>query len=289
MQCLYPIRIKSWPVPVACGRCPSCLVNRSRLWSGRLLLESLLHAQSSFWTLTYQVEPEKRSLDPRHLQLWLKRARRAFGSFRFYGSGEYGDRNNRPHYHVVLFGVPANHPDISGAWSGYTYSEIGSFPLDLRGPVIGPYRVQAGFTSSTPLVPEQTRYVAKYIQKKWQRQKESWLNGRHKEFARMSLDPGIGAGAVPRIAEIAATSGRGELLNRIRQAGKIYPLGRYLGSKLCEHLGYCPDAVLEARLANIHGEVLDAGVYEYYDMQARKRGQTINHLRGFNRVTESDL
>lgn len=61
---------------------------------------------SSFVTLTYDDEflPPAGTLVKRDLQLFMKRLRKAKGSgIRFYASGEYGDVNGRPHYHLLLF------------------------------------------------------------------------------------------------------------------------------------------------------------------------------------------
>jgi len=42
----------------------------------------------------------------RRLRLWLKRLRRdATSPIRFFASGEYGERNLRPHYHAIIFGL----------------------------------------------------------------------------------------------------------------------------------------------------------------------------------------
>lgn len=52
---------------------------------------------------------EHASLQPRDLQLFTKRlnesTRRRFGvGVRYYACGEYGDKTNRPHYHIAVFG-----------------------------------------------------------------------------------------------------------------------------------------------------------------------------------------
>lgn len=66
-----------------------------------------MHETSCFLTLTYSDEnlPDDCSVSVRPLQLFMKRLRKRFGSgVRFFACGEYGDANNRPHYHVILFG-----------------------------------------------------------------------------------------------------------------------------------------------------------------------------------------
>src|SRR5215510_1697934 len=89
----------------ACGRCESCLSSRRRTWAGRLILESYAHQSSIFVTLTYS--DDRHSLSVKDCQLWLKRVRKRVGKIRVFYCGEYGDATQRPHYHAILFGVPA--------------------------------------------------------------------------------------------------------------------------------------------------------------------------------------
>lgn len=97
-------------VKLPCGRCIGCRLERARQWSIRCMHEASLHDDNCFLTLTYDDEhlPEGRSLVRRDLQLFLKRMRkhsvsRRGRSFRFYGCGEYGEKNFRPHYHLLCF------------------------------------------------------------------------------------------------------------------------------------------------------------------------------------------
>lgn len=68
-----------------------------------------MHEFNSYVTLTYDRDnlPENGFLSRRDTQLFMKRLRkvRPPRSVRVYGSGEYGDLNKRPHYHLLLFGV----------------------------------------------------------------------------------------------------------------------------------------------------------------------------------------
>lgn len=91
---------------VPCGQCIGCRVNKSRDWATRIVHEASLHEQTSFLTLTYNDEnlPDNYSIDPTTLQLFNKRLRKAIGPFRFFACGEYGEKNYRPHYHMILFG-----------------------------------------------------------------------------------------------------------------------------------------------------------------------------------------
>lgn len=96
---------KAFSVP--CGQCMSCRLARASEWAVRLTHEASLHAFNSFLTLTFSDEhlPSDRSVRVRDVQLFMKRLRKALGrQLRYFACGEYGDRNLRPHYHLVLFG-----------------------------------------------------------------------------------------------------------------------------------------------------------------------------------------
>lgn len=90
-----------------CGQCIGCRLERSRQWAMRCMHEKRFHRNSEFVTLTYEDSklPEYGTLVKRDLQLFNKRARKAFGPFRFYACGEYGEQNGRPHYHSIMFGL----------------------------------------------------------------------------------------------------------------------------------------------------------------------------------------
>lgn len=93
------------PVDLPCGQCIGCRLERSRDWATRIMHEASLHDRSSFITLTYEDLhlPKCGTLVKKHVQDFLKRFRKIH-SCRFFGCGEYGDRNGRPHYHLCIFG-----------------------------------------------------------------------------------------------------------------------------------------------------------------------------------------
>lgn len=101
---------------IPCGRCIGCLLERSRQWAVRCVLESKMHPEQSnhFFTLTYDDEhlPEDGKLKKRDIQLFIKRLRKAFpeSRIRYLLAGEYGDTTHRPHYHAIVFGLPI--PDL---------------------------------------------------------------------------------------------------------------------------------------------------------------------------------
>lgn len=93
---------------VPCGQCIGCRLERSRQWAMRCMHEAAMHSENAFVTLTYSDEhlPSGGSLDIRDFQLFMKRLRkRRSERVRFFHCGEYGELNDRPHYHALLFGV----------------------------------------------------------------------------------------------------------------------------------------------------------------------------------------
>jgi len=212
-------------MPVPCGRCMPCLLNRRRTWTHRLLLEQAVSSDSCFVTLTYNKEnlPEGNTLVPKDAQTWLKRLRKKIEPtrIRFYLCGEYGDNTQRPHYHVALFGI------------GLEYSKIIE---DTWG---------KGFTYTGDLTKDSAQYIAGYVTKKMTSIYDPRLNGRHPEFARMSNRPGIGANAMPQVADVLTTDygcnsidRNGDVPFNLKHGGKDLPLGRYLRSKIRQQLGY---------------------------------------------------
>lgn len=202
-------------IPCPCGQCMPCRINRRRVWTLRILLESFIHRDCCFLTLTYAPEhiPEGGTLVPRDVQLFLKRLRKSVPvKIRYFFVGEYGDISERPHYHAAIFGLPVTAVDImQNAWGkGHVY--LGD------------------------LTPDSARYVAGYVTKKMTGKDDMRLNGRHPEFARMSLRPGIGAGAVPSILKALGSNlnQHGDVPAALHVHGKMMPMGRFILGKLRE-------------------------------------------------------
>lgn len=233
MLCKSPY-VVGGTVPVGCGQCLPCRINRRRLWSWRMYLESLCHEENSFLTLTYSKEelPDGGTLVPKHCVDWLKRYRKfiAPAKVRYYLVGEYGDQSQRPHYHAALFGVGMSYEEaVKKTWG--------------KGHVM-----LAEFNQIT------AQYIAGYVTKKMTDKADPRLQGRYPEFARMSLNPGIGAAAMAVIAdalhsdagldEIVST---GDVPSAVRVGGRLVPIGRYLRSKLRSEMGMPQRMVDEAK------------------------------------------
>lgn len=218
-------------LPCGCGQCLPCRINRRRLWTHRMMLESVKHVSSSFVTLTYSQEklPSGSTLVPDDARNWLKRLRKALSphQIRYYLVGEYGDESWRPHYHAAIFGLD---PILGGGDDG------------RKGVVAETWK--AGHTYTGDLTPQSASYICGYVTKKLTSKKDPRLMGRYPEFARMSLKPGIGAPAMMDVAShfgdhsLEYIAAELDVPSSLQVGKKKQPLGRYLKSKLREALGY---------------------------------------------------
>lgn len=102
---LHPFR------EVSCGTCEVCRMRAAAIWGQRCLHEhaSRDFGPACFLTLTYAPEflPVGGNLRKSDFQLFMKRVRKAFGhrSIAVFWCGEFGPKNERPHYHAILFGI----------------------------------------------------------------------------------------------------------------------------------------------------------------------------------------
>jgi len=157
-------------VNVPCGKCIPCLMNKRGEWSFRLQQEHRVSKSAHFVTLTIDEKHLRtdNSLEKRDLQLYLKRLRKKDETvrIRYYAVGEYGTKNGRPHYHIILFN--SNERDIRMSWT------------DSKGQAIGLVHVGT-------VTPASVAYVTKYIIQKY-----DYPEGVEKPFATMSRAYGIG-------------------------------------------------------------------------------------------------
>lgn len=217
------------------------------------MLESFLHGDASFVTLTYKDEDlpydteYKPTLCKRDVQLWLKRVRKRFGSgVRYYLVGEYGEKTRRPHYHCILYGVSPF--ALDPLWMHFD-GKSGHGRRSLLSDLWGHGLVHVGECTR-----ESIQYVAGYVLKKFVRKTDVAI----REFALMSRRPGIGYGAVEYL--LAACKIVAEPPRAVRIERKMWPLGRYIAGKLADAVGYTggPDAFLRD-IYSKHNEYLKSG------------------------------
>lgn len=159
-----------------------------------------MHDHSCFITLTFSPEAlEERnnppSLDVSEFQRFMKRLRHQYGEgIRFFHCGEYGDKNKRPHYHALLFGVDFSDKELFRQRDGvrlYISDNLSK---------LWPY----GHATIGDVTFESAAYVARYVMKKQRGEgaKEHYSNWIDPitgeitevkpEYATMSRRPGIG-------------------------------------------------------------------------------------------------
>lgn len=233
-----------------CGQCLPCRMNRRRVWTHRIVLEAAKHTENSFVTLTYKPELEPADgVRPLDLQKWIKRVRFAAEvPLRFYGVGEYGEQSKRPHYHVALFG-------FKGCARGD--SRLGRQPCPCASCELVRRSWPFGLVHQGRVEAKSAQYLAGYTVKGMTRGDDPRLGGRHAEFARMSLRPGVGAHAMRDVGAVLRGLGFPEYKDvppSLRHGAKELPLGRYLLRRLRGELGREPGTP-EIRLAEINEQL----------------------------------
>lgn len=180
------------PIPLPCGRCIGCRLERSRQWAIRCTHEMQMHEINTYITLTYTDEKLTYGgathgiLIPRDLTLFWKRLRKRTGqNLRYFACGEYGDQLNRPHYHAIIFGYDfedKKYDSTSKAGHILYHSDYLDDIWTHGRCIIG----NATFESAA--------YVARYVLKKrlGDTAKTYAEDGISPEFVRMSRRPGIG-------------------------------------------------------------------------------------------------
>ena len=158
--------------------------------------EAMCHDQNSFVTLTYNDQhlPEHGSLQYRDVTKFIKRLRH-HAKFLYYYSGEYGDDNGRPHYHLCLFGYDFSNDRFK--WDRRNGIQYYRSTLLEK---LWPY----GFSDLSDFSYGAARYVAKYVFKKQTGDNSVRKYGigvnketgeiicKEPEQSRMSLKPAIG-------------------------------------------------------------------------------------------------
>lgn len=206
-----------------------------------------MHKENCFVTLTYadQFLPSDGSLEPRELQLFIKRLRKAISprKVRFYACGEYGEKNARPHYHLSLFGMSGTSVVSCGDEKRPGAEIIAGAWLPRGGVDVRPFEVGTA------------QYVAGYIADKLKKDKDVRLVGRRPEFARMSNRPGIGSTAMQLLADTLVANGHsmalieesGDVPATLKLGQREIPLSRFLIRKLREAVGFTDEYIREVK------------------------------------------
>lgn len=285
-------------VPFRCGKCLACRVASRREWTTRLILEMLSNPCGCFVTLSYSedyvplTESRHRTLSLLDLQLFFKRLRRNLESikkrpvkFRYFAVGEYGARfTQRPHYHIIFFGVsdmdPAFRQAVYAAWSEPStkgnrgkspiYGNVTFDPLNAKTvayvagysmkKLIKPIKVYKRQVASVEVRGRTITYEKEVLDRKKSNRDE---NGVLAEFRVMSRMPGLGSGMLGAFVELFMSSSAfrhvllntGDVPSTIRAFGRVLFLDSFLKRKLRELLCIEPDPLLYA--ADVRSQYFD--------------------------------
>lgn len=181
-----------------CGKCMPCRLERSRQWAVRIMHEAQLYRDNCFLTLTFDDNHLAKmcpngSLDRRHMQLFMKRLRDCRDDnilssdpsvgIRVFYCGEYGEKSQRPHYHLCLFNCDFGDRQYLKMVNGYRYDTSAAVRR------LWPY----GNNILGDLSFESAAYVARYCTKKVTGSAaKDHYGDRLPEFGQASLKPGIG-------------------------------------------------------------------------------------------------
>lgn len=170
-------------IDAPCGKCLVCLYRRSQQWIMRLKATCDAYGYNAlFVTLTYNnenlptyispvtgcVSPVLERLDLRN---FIKRLRKniaiKFGDeaskgIKYLAVGEYGSNTYRPHYHLLIFGLP-NFGDNAPVKNKYCYgNELpNAHAFILR--CWSPYEHEFGHVQVAPVTKGRIVYMSKYL------------------------------------------------------------------------------------------------------------------------------
>lgn len=180
-----------------CGKCLGCKAARAKEWGERCRHEAACHELNLFATLTYDDDHLPGELVPAHFAEFIRAVRQAVrrgdemllsdprASVRYFGCGEYGDLNDRPHYHVIVFNLGVAEKVRMGAelFTNRRLTELWARGQVMLGSVTG----------------ASASYVAGYTAKKLGCDRDGVV--RQAPFIRCSRKPGIGLPWVRTYAE----------------------------------------------------------------------------------------
>lgn len=198
-----------------CGQCIGCRLDYSKEWATRCTCEAKQWEENYFVTLTYDDEHlhiknemlNKETgelyknpgtwgscLEPQDMQKFIKDLRRYWkyhynhDNIRFFYCGEYGEKRQRAHWHIILFNLPIPKDKLQFLFTNETYEPL--------------YRCETleklwnkGIVTVGAVTFSSCAYVARYITKKQKGHgalEEYLKKGQIPELVNMSRRPGIG-------------------------------------------------------------------------------------------------
>lgn len=193
-------------IEVPCGKCIGCRLDYSRQWANRCMLEARQYEHNAFITLTYEDTAltfndganrktgevmKVPTLVPEELTKFMKDLRRYYKyhygeeNIRFYACGEYGSKNDRPHFHIIAFNI--NVRDKEYLFTNKSHDKI--YTSEIIRNIWGKGHVTIGEVTWNSAA-----YTARYVMKKIKgkdAKKYYEILGVAPEFTRMSRRQGI--------------------------------------------------------------------------------------------------
>lgn len=206
------------PITIKCQECIGCRNDYSREWGIRNMLESYYHVEKMFITLTYNNSnlPKNNSLVKKDLQNFIKTLREKLDreskiKIKYFGAGEYGEKTQRPHYHVLIFGYKFK--DLKFLKKTQSGNKI------FRSPTLEKLW-RKGISSIGKVTEESCMYVSQYSMKKLNSKNKKYET-RLPEFTLMSTREAIGLKWLLNNWEKMIEDGC------IKNKGYTYPIPRY--------------------------------------------------------------
>lgn len=186
---------------VPCGECYGCRMKQARDWAIRQSLEASQYENNYFLTLTLDDEhltwtPDGMpTLEKDRISKFMNSLRKVVeretgeDGIKFFGCGEYGSRNGRPHYHINVMncdllgaGFDLDKPQATGSkaitWQSERLEKLWGRGICRVGVV----------------TPQSAGYVSRYVVKKLKKDDASLYDelGIVPEYQVMSRKPGLG-------------------------------------------------------------------------------------------------
>lgn len=157
-------------VQIPCGKCIGCRMDYSRSWADRMTYHVFGKEDCSYFlTLTYDDEHledlehsenyDLYSLNYDDISAFIKRLRNKFrdSEIDYYLSGEYGDQQFRPHFHVIVYNLPLDDLEY---WKTNNQGD----PIYTSEVIHSLW--QKGICSVSPFNWRSAAYTARYVEKK---------------------------------------------------------------------------------------------------------------------------
>jgi hypothetical protein len=243
MVCTSPISLPKNPnLKFRCRKCLSCQITKRQEWAMRCVMESQVHKQNCFITLTYNDKYNKVvGSDKTQLQRFIKRLRKKIypKKVKYVACYEYGEGNGsrewweHPHFHILLFGYDFDDKVyLKRTRKGeiiYTSPTLESLWTDPH------FKDSYGMSSVGTLTHSSASYVAGYVHKKF--------NGYIEDEIKHYMTP---YGQVMPKEQIYCSQGiakdffekhKNQLYNHdyVMYQGKKYALPEYFNYRLREH------------------------------------------------------